>query len=94
MFLAPVWTITPQPQKGSLIKRFETTDVLSYSFPETSSASTWTCPQRVFFPLGVGPVTVCDYVFKDETVKVTINCPEIPLVGKRNEMYISQSAIS
>lgn len=39
---------------------------------ETSSASTWTCPQRVFFPLGVGPVTVCDYVFKDETVKESL----------------------
>jgi len=31
--------------------------------------STWTCPQRVFAPLGVGAVTVCDYVFKDETLK-------------------------
>ncbi|KAJ7383276.1 hypothetical protein OS493_029241 [Desmophyllum pertusum] len=32
-------------------------------------SSTWTSPQRVFAPLGTGPVTVCDYVFKDETLK-------------------------
>ncbi|XP_020618091.1 protein odr-4 homolog [Orbicella faveolata] len=32
-------------------------------------SSTWTSPQRVFAPLGAGPVTVCDYVFKDETFK-------------------------
>lgn len=31
--------------------------------------STWTSPQRVFVPLGSGPVKVCDYVFKDETLK-------------------------
>lgn len=32
-------------------------------------SSTWTSPQRVFAPLGSGPITVCDYVFKDETLK-------------------------
>lgn len=32
-------------------------------------SSTWTSPQRVFAPLGPGPITVCDYVFKDETFK-------------------------
>lgn len=39
---------------------------------ETLSASTWTCPQRVFSPLGVGLITVCDYVFKDETLKESL----------------------
>lgn len=32
-------------------------------------ASTWTCPQRVFAPLGTGAIAVCDYVFKDETLQ-------------------------
>ena len=41
----------------------------SFSLSETLF-STWTSPQRVFVPLGSGPVTVCDYVFKDETLKV------------------------
>ena len=43
-------------------------------FPSSSLSetffSTWTSPQRVFVPLGSGPVKVCDYVFKDETLKV------------------------
>lgn len=37
--------------------------------PNSERSSTWTSPQRVFVPLGSGPVTVCDYVFKDETLK-------------------------
>lgn len=41
----------------------------SFSLSETFF-STWTSPQRVFVPLGSGPVKVCDYVFKDETLKV------------------------
>ncbi|XP_073242041.1 protein odr-4 homolog [Porites lutea] len=36
---------------------------------EGTPSSTWTCPQRVFAPFGMGTITVCDYVFKDETVK-------------------------
>lgn len=36
---------------------------------EEAASSTWTCPQRVFAPLGTGVLTVCDYVFKDETLK-------------------------
>lgn len=40
-----------------------------FLFSEAAS-STWTCPQRVFAPLGTGVLTVCDYVFKDETLKV------------------------
>ncbi|XP_031558529.1 protein odr-4 homolog [Actinia tenebrosa] len=41
--------------------------------PESSIENIWTCPRRVFVPLGKTPVRFCDYVFQDETMQDSLD---------------------
>ena len=46
--------------------------LMYFSADAEDITSTWTSPKRLFAPLNDSPISVCDYVFQDETTQVQI----------------------